>query len=152
MPAFQAGKISRISANGNRGGISVRAIARRRGAVRRALHVDLVGADHFIIANADSVMTRPSADLMAEVFPNVPMRGAVSGTQTLLSIEKARRVLGYEPESSWREARVCPAPYGYLAATPRAPGQQTGRPFDSAPDPCCSTYPKTAGLCSRHIP
>lgn len=74
-------------------------------AVRRALHVDLVGADHFIIANADSVMTRSSADLMAEVFPGVPMRDAVSGTQTLLSIEKARRVLGYEPEYSWREAR-----------------------------------------------
>lgn len=74
-------------------------------AVRRALHVDLVGADHFIIANADSVMTRPSADLMAEVFPGVPVRDAVSGTNTLLSIEKARRVLGYEPEYSWREAR-----------------------------------------------
>lgn len=74
-------------------------------AVCRALHVDLVGADHFIIANADSVMTRASADLMAEVFPNVPVRDAVSGTQTLLSIEKARRVLGYEPEYSWREAR-----------------------------------------------
>lgn len=42
---------------------------------------------------------------MAEVFPGVPVRGAVSGTQTLLSIEKARRVLGYEPEYSWREAR-----------------------------------------------
>jgi len=75
-------------------------------AVRRALHVDLVGADHFIIANADSAMLRPSADLMAEVFPDVPLRGSVTGTQTLLSIEKARRVLGYEPEYSWREARA----------------------------------------------
>lgn len=74
-------------------------------AVRKALHVDMVGADHFIIANADTAMTRPSADLMAEVFPNVPLR-AVSGTQTLLSIEKARRVLGYEPEHSWRDAQV----------------------------------------------
>lgn len=71
-------------------------------AVRRALHVDLVGADHFIIANADTVMTRSSADLMAEVFPGVPMRADVSGTETLLSIEKARLVLGYEPEYSWR--------------------------------------------------
>ena len=47
-----------------------------------------------------------SADLMAEVFPDVPLRGSVTGTQTLLSIEKARRVLGYEPEYSWREARA----------------------------------------------
>lgn len=73
-------------------------------AVRKALNVDLVGADHFIIANANSVMTRPSAELMAEVFPGVPLRGEVSGTATLLSIEKARRVLGYEPEYSWRNA------------------------------------------------
>jgi nucleoside-diphosphate-sugar epimerase len=73
-------------------------------AVRRALVVDVVGADHFIIANADTVMTKPSADLMAEVFPDVPLRGTVKGTETLLSIDKARRVLGYEPEYSWRTA------------------------------------------------
>lgn len=73
-------------------------------AVRKALHVDMTGADHFIIANADTVMTRDSAALMAEVFPEVPLR-AVSGTQTLLSIDKARRVLGYEPEHSWRDAQ-----------------------------------------------
>lgn len=75
-------------------------------AVRKALLVDLVGADHFIIANADSVMHRPSADLMAEVFPGVPLRGKVEATQTLLSIEKARRVLGYEPEYSWHQAKA----------------------------------------------
>ena len=74
-------------------------------AVRRSLHADITGADHFIIANADSTMTRGSAALMAEVFPGVPLRGAVEGTQTLLSIEKARRVLGYAPEYSWRHGR-----------------------------------------------
>ena len=75
-------------------------------AVRKSLHVDLVGADHFIIANDDSCMTRPSADLMAEVFPDVPLRGVVEGTQTLLRIEKAKRVLGYAPEYSWRNTGV----------------------------------------------
>ena len=73
-------------------------------AVRKALHVDLTGADHFIIANADTVMTRDSAELMAEVFPDVPLRGKVEGTATLLSIDKARRVLGFAPEHSWRSA------------------------------------------------
>ncbi len=73
-------------------------------AVRKALHVDLEGADHFIIANADTVMTRPSADLMTEVFPDVPLRGPVTGNATLLSIDKARSVLGYAPEFSWRRA------------------------------------------------
>jgi UDP-glucose 4-epimerase len=41
---------------------------------------------------------------MAEVFPDVPLRGTVEGTQTLLSIEKAKRILGYAPEHSWRDA------------------------------------------------
>lgn len=71
-------------------------------AVRRALHVDMEGADHFIIANSNTVMTRDSADLMAEVFPTVPMRTAVVGRATLLSIDKARRILGYEPEYDWQ--------------------------------------------------
>ncbi len=71
-------------------------------AVEKSLHVEMTGADHFIIANADTVMHRDSADLMAEVFPDVQIRGDLKGTETLLSIEKARRVLGYEPKYSWR--------------------------------------------------
>ena len=71
-------------------------------AVHRALLVDMVGADHFIIANADTVMERPSAELMAEIYPDVPLRGPLGTHQTLLSIDKARRVLGYAPEHSWR--------------------------------------------------
>ncbi len=71
-------------------------------AVALALEVDLEGADSFIIAAADTVMWRESRDLMAEVFPGVPVAESVSGCDTLLSIDKARRVLGYAPEFSWR--------------------------------------------------
>ena len=46
-------------------------------AVRKALEVELTGYDVFIIANADTCMTRPSADLAAEVFPDVPWKRAV---------------------------------------------------------------------------
>lgn len=72
-------------------------------AVRKALEADLTGYDVFIIANADTCMTTPSADLVAAVFPGVPLRRPVTGTETLLSIDKARRVLGYEPTHSWRD-------------------------------------------------
>jgi len=61
-----------------------------------------VGAEHFIVAAADTVMNRPSADLMAEVFPSVPYRPTPGAYDTLLSIDKARRLLGYEPQHSWR--------------------------------------------------
>ncbi|MFG3579979.1 NAD-dependent epimerase/dehydratase family protein [Micromonospora chersina] len=72
-------------------------------AVERALAHDRPGADVFIIANADTVMNRSSADLMAEVYPDVEVRGELGEHETLLSIDKARRVLGYEPRHSWRD-------------------------------------------------
>jgi hypothetical protein len=40
---------------------------------------------------------------MAEVFPGVPVRDVVGEHGTLLGIDKARRMLGYSPEFSWRE-------------------------------------------------
>jgi len=71
---------------------------------RLALETDFSGADVFIVAAADTVMNRPSADLMAEVYPDVELRDGVGEFRTLLSIEKARRLLGYEPAFSWRDA------------------------------------------------
>ena len=71
--------------------------------VRRALSVEFSGADAFIIAAADTVMRRPSRELMAEVYPGVPVAESVGEHGTLLAIDKARRVLGYDPAFSWRE-------------------------------------------------
>ena len=47
-------------------------------AARLALDAEISGSEICIIAAADTVMTRPSADLMAEVFPTVPMRRKVT--------------------------------------------------------------------------
>lgn len=71
-------------------------------AVRRALEHQATGVDVFIIANADTVMSRSNSDLVAEVFPGVPLRDGAGANETLLSIDKARRVLGFEPQHSWR--------------------------------------------------
>jgi nucleoside-diphosphate-sugar epimerase len=71
--------------------------------VRRALDTDVRGADAFIIAAADTVMRRPSRELIAEVFPGVPVADDIPEHGTLLGIEKAQRLLGYEPAFSWRE-------------------------------------------------
>jgi nucleoside-diphosphate-sugar epimerase len=70
---------------------------------RLALDADITGADNFIIAAGDTVMQRPSRELMAEVFPGVPVRDGVDRHDTLLGIDKARRVLGYSPDFTWRE-------------------------------------------------
>jgi nucleoside-diphosphate-sugar epimerase len=72
-------------------------------AVRKAIEARFTGFEAFVIANADTVMSRPNASLMAEVFPGVELRPAMTATGTLLSIEKAKRILGYHPEHSWRD-------------------------------------------------
>ena len=72
-------------------------------AIRRALEAPIKGAEAFIIANADTAMLRSDSQLLAEVFPDVPVRKKDLGrNETLLSIEKAKRLLGYQPEHSWR--------------------------------------------------
>ena len=60
------------------------------------------GFDRFVIANADTVLDVPNADLLAEFFPGVEVRGEIGEHETLLSIAKARRELGYEPKFGWR--------------------------------------------------
>ena len=47
-------------------------------ACRLAVESDLPGAEVFIIAAADTVMERPNRDLVAEVFPSVPLRDGVT--------------------------------------------------------------------------
>ena len=71
--------------------------------VDRALEADIDGTDNFVIAAADTVMRTPSRDLMAEVYPGVPVADSVSGNDTLLDIGHAREVLGYDPQFSWRD-------------------------------------------------
>jgi nucleoside-diphosphate-sugar epimerase len=72
-------------------------------AVRNALEADTTGAEVCIVAAADTVMNRDSADLMAEVFPGVPLRRPVAGRETLLAIDHAGEVIGYQPAHSWHD-------------------------------------------------
>ena len=78
-------------------------IDRRDGAhaIERALLTDRSGYETYIIAAADTVMRRDSAELLAEEFPGVELARPVTGRETLLSIEKARAELGYSPRHSW---------------------------------------------------
>ena len=71
-------------------------------AARLAVTADLEGHEAFIVAAGDTCMTQRSRDLMAEVYPDVEVR-SVAGHETLLSIDRARSVLGYHPAHSWRD-------------------------------------------------
>ena len=71
-------------------------------AVERALTLAKPGFEAYIIAASDTVMSRSSASLAAEVFPSTRLTRELGEHESLLSIDKARRVLGFAPEHSWR--------------------------------------------------
>lgn len=72
-------------------------------AVRLALAGSRPGMDVFVIAAADTVMSTPSADLAASTFPDVPVTRTLGTHETMLGIDKARRILGFAPSHSWRD-------------------------------------------------
>ena len=73
-------------------------------ACRLAVEAATTAAEVAIVAAADTVMLRDSADLLAEVFPEVPLSRPLVGRETLLAIGRARELLGYAPSHSWRDA------------------------------------------------
>jgi nucleoside-diphosphate-sugar epimerase len=73
-------------------------------AVVKALEADRPGFETYIIAAADTVMSRSSASLVAEVFPGVEVTKELGEHETMLSIDKARALLGYDPQHSWRDS------------------------------------------------
>ena len=82
------------------GYVDVRDVA---AACRLALEADVTGSHNVIIAAADTVMNRPSRDLLAEVFPGTPVKDDLADHATLLSIDRARDLIGYAPAHSWRD-------------------------------------------------
>jgi nucleoside-diphosphate-sugar epimerase len=72
-------------------------------ACRLALAADVQGATSMIIAAADTMMNRPTAELLTERFPDVPVRRELEEFETLLAIDRARQIIGFVPQHSWRD-------------------------------------------------
>jgi len=73
-------------------------------ACRLGIEAPFSGADEFVIAAQDTVMERPSAELMAHSFPGVRIAQPLGRNESLQSSAKAHRMLGYAPKYSWRTA------------------------------------------------
>jgi nucleoside-diphosphate-sugar epimerase len=70
---------------------------------RLALEKPLKGTHVFNIANADTAFTAPTAELVKRVFPNIPYKPDTSDPREgLISINKARDVLGFDPKYDWQ--------------------------------------------------
>ena len=81
------------------GYVDVRDVA---AACRLGLEADVTGSQNVIIAAADTVMNRPTREVLAEVFPDAPLTREIGEFDTLLAIDRARQLLGYLPRYSWR--------------------------------------------------
>jgi nucleoside-diphosphate-sugar epimerase len=71
---------------------------------RRAVEADFDGHEVFWAVAEDTSMDAPSARLAEKVYPDVEHRRTFEDYESLISIEKARRLLDWEPEHSWRDA------------------------------------------------
>lgn len=68
----------------------------------QALESDITGAEVMTIAAADTLMTQTNAELVAAAFPGCQLRPGTGDHDTLIAIDKARRLIGYNPQWTWR--------------------------------------------------
>jgi nucleoside-diphosphate-sugar epimerase len=71
-------------------------------AIRLGLEAKLTGAHVFGIANSNSLMRKSNEEMLDEVFPGTPRKRPIHPNESLISIQKAREVLGYEPQYDWK--------------------------------------------------
>jgi nucleoside-diphosphate-sugar epimerase len=71
-------------------------------AIRLSLEAKLKGAHVFGIANSNSLMRRSNDELLDAVWPGVKRKRALKPNESLISIEKAQKVLGYKPQYDWK--------------------------------------------------
>ena len=72
-------------------------------ACRLAFESKQKGAQNFIITANDTVMVTSNKELLDSVFPGVIVKKQYSKHETLLSNQKAKNILGFEPQYSWRK-------------------------------------------------
>jgi nucleoside-diphosphate-sugar epimerase len=61
-----------------------------------ALNAPFTGHEVFYIAGPNSISTTPSMELARKFYPDVPIRGDLSGTRSFFNSSKAERMLGWK--------------------------------------------------------
>lgn len=73
-------------------------------ACRLALEAKWQGHQVFFINANDTVLSIPTSEALARVYPNVHTRGEFVGFESVISAAKAKRLLNWEPLRFWRDA------------------------------------------------
>lgn len=66
-------------------------------ACRRAIETDGFGFEAFNIVAADTLMAEPTAELVRQHLPDTEIRSPLPGTAGGFAIDRAKRMLGWEP-------------------------------------------------------
>lgn len=69
----------------------------------RCLQTDGLGFEVFNVANADMSVAATTQEVIERFYDGVEVRRETGRHETLYSIDKARDLLGYEPQHSWRD-------------------------------------------------
>jgi nucleoside-diphosphate-sugar epimerase len=72
-------------------------------ACAKAIDAPITGAEVMTIAAEDTIMRQPNTELIAAAFPGTTLRPGTGEHETLISIAKAKRLIGYAPEWTWRK-------------------------------------------------
>ncbi len=76
--------------------------------VQRCLEVDGLGYEVFNVANADKSVAASTEEVRERFYEGVELRREIGRDETFYSIDKARELLGFAPQHSWRD--VVPDP------------------------------------------
>jgi len=71
--------------------------------VQRGLETDGLGYQVFNVANADLSVAATNEEVRARFYDGVEVRREMGRDETFYAIDKARDLLGYAPEHSWRD-------------------------------------------------
>ena len=67
------------------------------------LKTDGLGFQIFNVANEDSSVGAPSADIIEQFYKGVPQKRELGEFETFYDISKAKSLLGYAPKHGWRD-------------------------------------------------
>ena len=69
-----------------------------------AIEVNFEGHEAFFINGEDTSADEPTEELIKKVYPEAEIRSPMPGHTAAISVEKAKRLLGWKPEATWRDA------------------------------------------------
>ncbi len=71
--------------------------------VQRCLETDGLGYEVFNVANADMSVAATTAEVIERFYDGVEVRREMGRDETFYSIDKARELVGFDPQHSWRD-------------------------------------------------